>query len=74
MTHSICLEKLYHIRQHKNFLFLFLTTLSQATPAIFYLHWQLDILKAVLRQKSKAVALVAKCPQYLLHAAKSSIR
>ena len=36
-----------------------------ATPAIFYSHWQLEILKAVLRQKSKAVALIARCPQYL---------
>ena len=45
-----------------------------ATPAIFYSHWQLDILKAVLRQKSKAVASVAMCPQYLQHVPKSSIR
>ena len=45
-----------------------------ATPAIFYSHRQLDILKAVLLQKSKAVARVARCPQYLQHVAKSSIR
>ena len=30
-----------------------------ATPAIFYSHWQLDILKAVLQQKSNVVARVA---------------
>ena len=36
-----------------------------ATPAIFYSHWQLDIPKAVLRQKSRAVAHVTRFPQYL---------
>ena len=36
-----------------------------ATRAIFY--WQLDIFKTVLRQKSKAVVRVARCPQYLQH-------
>ena len=41
-----------------------------ATPAIFYSHWQLDILKLVLRLKSKVVARVARCPQYLQHVAK----
>ena len=33
-----------------------------AAPAIFYSHWQLDILKAILCQKSKAVPSVARCP------------
>ena len=41
---------------------------------IFYSHWQLDILKAVLRLNSKLVARVARCSQYLQHVAKSSIR
>ena len=50
------------------------TITAMVTPAIFYSHWQLDILKAALRQKSKAVARVARCPQYLQHVAKSSIR
>ena len=45
-----------------------------ATSVIFCSHWQLDILKVVLRQKSKAVACVAKCSQYLRHVAKSSIQ
>ena len=45
-----------------------------ATHALFYLHWQFVILKAVLQQKLKAVALVARYPQYLQHFAKSSIR
>ena len=45
-----------------------------ATSAIFYSRLQLDILNAVLRQKSKVVACVAKCPQYLQHVAKSSTR
>ena len=36
----------------------------------FYSHWQLDILKIVLRQNSKVVALVARCSQYLQHVAK----
>ena len=33
-----------------------------ATPTISYSHWQVGILKAVLRQKPKAVARVARCP------------
>ena len=41
-----------------------------ATHAIFYSHWQLDILKAVLRLESKAVARLARCPQYLQHVVK----
>ena len=45
-----------------------------AAPAIFYSHWQLDLLKTVLRQKSKFVARVARCPQYLQRVAKSSVR
>ena len=32
-----------------------------ARPAIFYLYWQLDIVKSVLRQKSKVVTDVARC-------------
>ena len=32
-----------------------------ATPAIFYSYWQLDIVKSVLRQKSKVVTDVVRC-------------
>ena len=48
-----------------------LTSKAAATPAIFYSDWQFDILKAILRQKPKVVARVARCPQYLQHVAKS---
>ena len=43
---------------------------ATATPAIFFSQWQLDILKAVLQQKSNAAARIARCPQYLQHVAK----
>ena len=49
-------------------------TYAVATSVIFCPHWQLDILKAVLRQTSKTVVRLARCPQYLEHVAKSSIR
>ena len=45
-----------------------------ATPGIFYSHWQLDILKAVMQQKSKTIALVAGCLQHLQNVAKRSTR
>ena len=45
-----------------------------ATRAIFYSHQQLGISKTVLRQKSKALAFAARCPQYVQHVGKSSIR
>ena len=48
--------------------------LAVARPAIFYSHWQLNFVKAVLRLKSKLVArAAARCPQYLQHVAKSSV-
>ena len=39
--------------------------IAVATPAILYSHWKLNILKAVLRLKSKVVACVARCFQFL---------